>query len=75
MKDVLIIVAIIAIILAVIAFAVIDYSVVAIDRINRTRNHESDFLPILLVKVNTTKSKGFVCTGLTQKLITFGITT
>ena len=33
MKDVLIIVAIIAIVLAVIAFAVIDYSVVAIDRI------------------------------------------
>lgn len=43
MKDVLIIVAIIAIIFAVVAFAVIDYSVVAIDRINRTRNHESDF--------------------------------
>lgn len=43
MKDVLIIVAIIAIVLAVIAFAVIDYSVVVIDRINRTRNHESDF--------------------------------
>lgn len=43
MKDVLIIVAIVAIILAVVAFAVIDYSVVAIDRINRTRNHESDF--------------------------------
>ena len=43
MKDVLIIVAIIAIILAVVTFAVIDYSVVAIDRINRTRNHESDF--------------------------------
>ena len=42
-KDVLIIVAIIAIVLAVIAFAVIDYSVVAIDRINRTRNHESYF--------------------------------
>lgn len=43
MKDVLIIVAIVAIIFAVVAFAVIDYSVVAIDRINRTRNHESDF--------------------------------
>ena len=43
MKDVLIIVAIIAILLTIIAFAVIDYSVVAIDRINRTRNHESDF--------------------------------
>ena len=43
MKDTLIIVAIIAIILTVVAFAVIDYSVVAIDRINRTRNHESDF--------------------------------
>lgn len=43
MKDVLIIVAIVAILLTVIAFAVIDYSVVAIDRINRTRNHESDF--------------------------------
>lgn len=43
MKDILIIVAIIAILLTVIAFAVIDYSVVAIDRINRTRNHESDF--------------------------------
>ena len=43
MKDVLIIVTIIAIILTVIAFAVIDYSVIAIDRINRTRNHESDF--------------------------------
>ena len=43
MKDVLIIVAIIAILHTVIAFAVIDYSVVAIDRINRTRNHESDF--------------------------------
>ena len=43
MKDTLIIVAIITIILAVVAFAVIDYSVVAIDRINRTRNHESDF--------------------------------
>ena len=43
MKDVLIIVAIIAIVFAIVAFAVIDYSVVAIDRINRTRNHESDF--------------------------------
>lgn len=43
MKDILIIVAIIAILLTVIAFAVIDYSVVAINRINRTRNHESDF--------------------------------
>lgn len=43
MKDVLIIVAIVAIVLSIIAFAVIDYSVVAIDRINRTRNHESDF--------------------------------
>lgn len=42
-KDVLIIVAIIAIVFAIAAFAVIDYSVVAIDRINRTRNHESDF--------------------------------
>ena len=43
MKGVVIIVAIIAILIAVVAFAVIDYSVVAIDRINRARNHESDF--------------------------------